>query len=179
MKKCSNCDKTKPLDDFYKSKRLSQGRRAWCKVCERDQHKQWVDENPDKVAEIDRRYNQNNKSKVKAKIKAWRRRNPNIVNAKRLKKRYNIDMSQYRAILNKQNHCCAICKKHESEVALALHVDHNHANGKVRGMLCASCNQALGLLKDNPDLCRLAAIYIEADGNDLNQILENKDAKET
>lgn len=39
-------------------------------------------------------------------------------------------------------------------------------------MLCPSCNQALGLLKDNPDLCRLAAPYLEEDGKAIAFILE-------
>ena len=37
----------------------------------------------------------------------------------------------------------------------------------------SSCNQALGLLKDNPDLCRLAALYLEEDGKADSFILEN------
>lgn len=179
MKTCSKCKLSKSLEEFHKSKRLSQGVRSWCKSCERDQHKEWVINNPDKIAEIDRRYNQNNKPKVKEKIKKWKARNPNIVNARRLKRRYGLTMDQYRAILTTQDHCCAICKRHENEIILALHVDHNHITGKVRGMLCSSCNQALGLLKDNPELCRLSAIYLEIDGNNLNKILEIDNEKDS
>lgn len=51
---------------------------------------------------------------------------------------------------------CQVCNKES-----ILHVDHDHATGKIRGMLCFSCNAALGLLKDNKDLCLKAAEYLE------------------
>lgn len=38
---------------------------------------------------------------------------------------------------------CAICGKHESQFTRRLSVDHNHATGKVRGLLCFRCNKFL------------------------------------
>jgi len=38
---------------------------------------------------------------------------------------------------------CAICKRHETEFAKRLHVDHNHKTGRVRGLLCFRCNKFL------------------------------------
>lgn len=43
-----------------------------------------------------------------------------------------------------------------------LHIDHDHATGRVRGVLCANCNTSLGLMKDDPSLLRRAADYLEA-----------------
>nr|WP_079404456.1 endonuclease VII domain-containing protein [Streptomyces sp. 3211] len=43
----------------------------------------------------------------------------------------------------------------------AEHVDHDHQTGKVRGVLCFSCNAALGQFKDRPDVMRRAAAYVE------------------
>jgi hypothetical protein len=41
-----------------------------------------------------------------------------------------------------------------------LHVDHDHVTGKVRGLLCNTCNVALGALQDSEELLIKAAGYI-------------------
>jgi len=54
---------------------------------------------------------------------------------------------------------CAICGRTQ-----AMHIDHDHANGKVRGYLCSRCNVGLGQFLDNPDLLRKATTYLEMGG---------------
>ncbi|MEU6367791.1 endonuclease domain-containing protein [Streptomyces sp. NPDC046931] len=49
-----------------------------------------------------------------------------------------------------------ICPK-----APAVHVDHCHKTGKVRGVLCFNCNSAIGKLGDDPDAVRRAAANVE------------------
>lgn len=64
-----------------------------------------------------------------------------------LRRHYGIKISEYDKILKRQNGKCVIC---EGEPGLRrLHVDHDHMTGKVRGLLCHSCNTAIGLLKEN------------------------------
>ena len=41
------------------------------------------------------------------------------------------------------------------------HLDHDHKTGKFRGYICGSCNRALGMVKDNPEILRRAAAYLE------------------
>ncbi|ATL26465.1 endonuclease VII domain-containing protein [Streptomyces formicae] len=53
--------------------------------------------------------------------------------------------------------------------ASAIHVDHCHATGKVRGVLCFNCNSGIGKLGDDPDRTRRAAAYLE--GNSWKPIL--------
>ena len=55
-----------------------------------------------------------------------------------------------------QGGVCAICRE-----APAVHVDHDHATGEVRGMLCFPCNAAIGHLRDDPRVVRAAAAYLE------------------
>jgi len=45
--------------------------------------------------------------------------------------------------------------------AFAVHVDHCHQTGRVRGVLCFNCNSAIGKLGDDPDAVRRAAAYLE------------------
>ena len=54
---------------------------------------------------------------------------------------------------------CAICHK-VFEKFREKHGDHSHLTGKGRGVLCGNCNHALGMLKDNPELCEAAAAYL-------------------
>jgi hypothetical protein len=44
----------------------------------------------------------------------------------------------------------------------ARHVDHDHATGRVRGVLCLGCNTALGLVRESPERLRALARYLEA-----------------
>lgn len=53
---------------------------------------------------------------------------------------------------------CAICR--EIERGQRLVIDHCHATGKLRGLLCPRCNSAIGLLQDRPSLCLKASVYL-------------------
>ena len=78
-----------------------------------------------------------------------------------LKRKYNITEKQWDELYNKQNGCCAICKKPESELKKILGVDHNHKTGKVRGLLCDNCNKGLGCFKDDKDIINNASNYLK------------------
>jgi len=69
-----------------------------------------------------------------------------------------------------QGDVCAICLKPETKHhSLVLKIDHDHACcsgnqscGKcVRGLLCSSCNRALGLFGDDPSVLQAAITYLE------------------
>jgi hypothetical protein len=65
----------------------------------------------------------------------------------------------YERMLVAQNGVCAICRQRDNGKRLA--VDHSHATGRVRGLLCFSCNTGIGKLGDDPARLRLAADYLE------------------
>jgi hypothetical protein len=70
-------------------------------------------------------------------------------------KRYGITRVQYNALFKKQGGACAICE----ETLYAPHIDHDHKTGKVRGLLCVSCNTKLVFALESPHL-KAARAYL-------------------
>lgn len=79
-----------------------------------------------------------------------------------LKLSYGITLEEYDLLLEQQDHSCAICKtKTPTGKWKVFAVDHCHITGNVRGLLCNECNRGMGLLRDDPDLLRKAAEYLD------------------
>jgi len=85
-----------------------------------------------------------------------------------LRSRYGITLKQYKEMFDSQGGRCAICEKRVSFIREGdspkyhtAHVDHNHTTNKARGLLCSTCNRALGLFQDNPRLLKKAAKYAQ------------------
>lgn len=72
--------------------------------------------------------------------------------------KYGITLIQYKEMCRKQDNSCAICFGKQKR---ALSVDHHHASGKVRELLCGSCNALIGLAKESIDILLKAVKYIE------------------
>ena len=66
-----------------------------------------------------------------------------------VKTTYNITSETYNNLFTKQNGCCKICNKHQSDLQSGLVIDHDHKTNRVRGLLCMSCNISLGHLKED------------------------------
>lgn len=82
----------------------------------------------------------------------------------RLKRVYKITTDQHEAMLNTQEHKCAICScvlNGRGNHSTGAHVDHCHQTGRVRGILCSLCNKGLGCFKDNPEHLTAATKYIQ------------------
>lgn len=65
-------------------------------------------------------------------------------------KTYGITIEQYEALYEAQGGVCYICRRAKG-ITKRLAVDHDHATGYVRGLLCAKCNGYLGYIRDSPD----------------------------
>jgi len=69
------------------------------------------------------------------------------------KRLYGVTIAQYEEMYTKQNGLCAICGNSETmkfkSKLKKLCVDHNHTTGKIRALLCDSCNKCVGLSKEN------------------------------
>jgi len=65
----------------------------------------------------------------------------------------------YDRLYQVQSGCCAICKRHQTELTKSLAADHDHTNGTIRGLLCTRCNTLLGMKEDSKWNC-LASQYL-------------------
>jgi protein-arginine kinase activator protein McsA len=130
MKTCTKCNHNKTLDDFHNSSSTKDGKSYVCKLCASERSKLWTKAN-------------------------FIRRKNNL-----LKYLYNVDIQQYNDLLKQQNYSCAICKRNESEFKNKLAVDHCHTTLKIRGLLCDNCNKAIGYLKDDVSVLKVAISYL-------------------
>jgi len=129
-----------------------------------------------------------NPEKYRAMSRAWRERNPEKAREMDRRRRANhigrhrehtwkahgfvFTWGEFREMQERQKGCCASCR----EPCSALHVDHNHTTGAVRELLCPPCNKALGLLDENLERVRNAAIYLERNGIEYNPADDRRDA---
>jgi len=74
-----------------------------------------------------------------------------------LQKTYGISLVEFERRSEDQLGLCAICLRAKKRLV----VDHCHQTGKIRGLLCVSCNRGLGYLCDQPAVIRSAALYLE------------------
>lgn len=124
----------------------------------------------------EKRYRTRNKDAVRARLDAydaahpemrrdiaarWRAKNPGYYRARKLKTRYGLTEAAFESLLDGQDRACAVCRCNLDAKGVVPCVDHDHNTGDVRGVLCRACNTGLGLFKDDPELMRAAAAYVE------------------
>ena len=110
---------------------------------------EWNKKNKDRHLENKRNFYKNHKTELLEKT----RRN-------KFKKEYGITLEQYTAMSESQGNACAICGSVNGN-GNRLCVDHDHATGMVRALLCIKCNVAIGLFGDNPKCLMDAVRYLE------------------
>lgn len=161
-KVCRVCGERKPVDEFYKAAGCVDGRRGDCRTCfqatarvrkeanpelkqvARERTQRWRQENPERYAANQQRFKDS--GGMKKSLRKWH-----------LRKNYGLTPEQYDEMLERQGGGCAICGKPPGDIA--LHVDHCHDTGRVRGLLCFSCNAGLGQFRHDPQLLGRAMDY--------------------
>ena len=137
-KTCTKCKKVKLKTEFhFRSKPYNHLLQSHCKTCKYEEHKSWVNKN-------------------EAKVRVYRAKDPWTF--KKRCARHGINEKQFWEIYDKQGGRCLVCEDQISAEISAI--DHNHKTKEVRGILCKSCNRALGLLKDSPSNLQRAAQYL-------------------
>lgn len=133
-KRCTQCGEEKPLTAFPRNRNKRDGRDPECLRCKRA-----------------------------------RESTPEARKAKRvreLERLYGLSVEDYEHMNKVQGGACRICRQPERRVNTfgerrPLAVDHDHATGAIRGLLCADCNKALGLFGDKPSRLWRAWLYLD------------------
>lgn len=143
-KACRRCGVTKTYADFSLSRKATDTTnavyRSDCKECCSARALQWFHENKERHKETKHRWN--------------------------LANIYGLTAEQYQTMFEAQGGVCAICgqaetKKHgRTGTEFRLAVDHCHESGRVRGLLCQTCNRVVGLFKDDIERHRKAIEYL-------------------
>lgn len=134
MRTCAHCNVSKPPTEYYRDSKASDRLRWICKPCHSTNMRKWW---------------QNNQGRRRGYT---------------LKRLHQITLDHYESLLRQQHGVCAICRKPPSRsnmTEMVLDVDHDHKSGKIRGLLCRSCNGGLGLFKDSPHLMLAAIDYLK------------------
>ena len=167
-RKCKVCDEEKPLDSAH-FKTAGQWYKHVCCICfnERRRERLKIDSAyANKVREQSRNSWNRHRGRRIADQKLYRENNKaNIARSKRnsqLKFKYGISIEEFNRLLKIQKGKCKICNRFPkiTKAHPTLTVDHCHQTGKVRGLLCRSCNTALGLFYEDKTSITNALKYL-------------------
>lgn len=140
QKICGRCKTSKNISEFSKLspesktyKNFKNGIKPWCKEC---------------YKEYSKKYMRNARKQSGTRYDHYQRR-------------YGISHDQVIEMLEQRNYKCDICGNESDHRYAKLCVDHNHETGKVRGMLCFSCNVMIGQGRDNTEVLSNAIKYLK------------------
>ncbi len=135
LKYCPMCKGEKPLEGFNKHSSKKDGHYELCRECQKVCSRKYLS--------------------TKKGIDTTRRSH--------LRRSYGIDFKAYESLLQAQEGKCKICgaERNPDSRANYFTVDHNHATGEIRGLLCTKCNALLGLAQDREDILERAIDYLK------------------
>lgn len=141
-KKCSSCQQIKPLEEFHRAKNKKDGRQHRCAECATTANIARYKERREQLVAYQAAYDSKPENKLKSRIQ-------HIVKVYRV--------SKEEATLLASADTCEICKRS----GLQMHVDHDHATGRVRGVLCQNCNLSLGGFQESIESLEKAIWYLK------------------
>ena len=126
------------------SEKVAANQKKWNKTPKaRAYRAKWFADRPDYMPAYQAKYSQDN-----AEVRRW----------KAIKRIYGLTQADYDALSRHQENMCAVCMT--DLAAVKVHIDHCHASGRIRGLLCNRCNLALGLLRESADNAARARDYL-------------------
>ena len=98
----------------------------------------------------------------KLKAKEWYENNKQRRRERLMMKNYGLSWDSYLSIIEEQGGCGICCKQEPDHLDSGemFAVDHDHATGEVRGVLCTQCNTGLGKFYDSVELLQKAQEYL-------------------
>lgn len=153
-KLCSVCKLSKPINEFNKSY-------SHCISCQSIKFKTWYSKNKKKVRKNNKKWLDNNPNFMTSYTKQWLKNNPDKVKKNKRNqtlRKYNLTEEEFSKKVIEQNNRCSICN---SSFSTTPHIDHDHATGKVRGLLCKNCNLTLGFVNDNVQILSNMIEYLK------------------
>ena len=132
---CTLCQEIRQLDHFPAHAREPDGKGNHCKPCTQERSITWYHAGD---------HRENRKHTLRQKL-------------------YNLSRTEYEAMLQSQSGLCAICglPPDGGPKSSTLHVDHNHATGVNRALLCTDCNHGLGNFKESRSVLRKVIAYLD------------------
>lgn len=192
---CVECHEDKDITEFGKYKYSKSGFRNMCKKCRctkeksyrdkdivgfRLKRKKYREENIESINSLARvigkRYRIKNKDIIKErdllrkdktdvyKKKSYEKNKDKYMREFYIKK-YGITLEQKLEMLKNQEYSCDICKVELLDSSVS-YVDHDHKTGVIRGILCNTCNRALGMFKDDVKVLESAVLYLKTHGKE-------------
>ena len=144
MKECRKCKRKLRENAFSLKSNSKTIFSTCCDECRAKPAITWAFRNPEKMRDAVRRHQISGRAR-----------------SGRLKAKYQMTVEQYENLLKEQGGVCAICASASPGGKWTVfHVDHDHATGYVRGLLCTNCNRGIGYMGDDPSRLRIAAEYL-------------------
>lgn len=127
---------------------------------------EWWAAHPEKRGKAQKKWRDANPEKQRAATAAWNAANPGWMRNHHFEKKYGITLADVEAMLVAQGGKCAIDGRDitgiDARGRMLARVDHVHGTKIVRGLLCHSCNTAIGHLQDDPTVVMAAHDYLKA-----------------
>lgn len=148
---------------------------------DREYGRRYYRKHRDRVRVAQAEYQRRHSEQVNAKNRKWRaahqEQQRRCVRQSYLRKQYGIDIAVYEQLLARGDRGCWLCgAKQADRSGRRLHVDHDHETGRVRGLLCASCNsQIIGRMEKRGVTPERLVLYFS--GDEASQVIaatENK-----
>lgn len=136
MKTCTSCHELKDESEFHINRSRPDGRHYYCKECQKKRTRAYYQKNPEKIL-----LHRASSGRQEAYYRQWA---------------YGLSGEDYKKLWDNQKGLCGVCKKLLKKPV----VDHCHESGRVRGLLCRTCNSGLGMLGDTVDALKAAIKYL-------------------